>query len=46
MFHLCCTGDHHKRQRKIVTPVFSVAQLRQLTPLIYHIAEKVDFLLG
>ncbi|KNZ74707.1 Cytochrome P450 4F12 [Termitomyces sp. J132] len=34
-------GDHHKKQRKIVNPVFSVTQLRQLTPIIYEVADKV-----
>ncbi|GLB36851.1 putative cytochrome P450 [Lyophyllum shimeji] len=34
-------GDHHKKQRKIVNPVFSVAQLRQLTPIIYEVADKL-----
>ncbi|KAG6827437.1 hypothetical protein H0H92_011792 [Tricholoma furcatifolium] len=34
-------GDHHKKQRKIVTPIFSVAQLRQLTPIIYDVADKL-----
>ncbi|KAG6898696.1 hypothetical protein C0993_005049 [Termitomyces sp. T159_Od127] len=35
-------GDHHKKQRKIVTPVFSVTQLRQLTPIIYEVAAKLS----
>ncbi|KAF8060722.1 cytochrome P450 [Lyophyllum atratum] len=34
-------GDHHKKQRKIVNPVFSVTQLRQLTPIIYEVADKL-----
>ncbi|RDB27404.1 hypothetical protein Hypma_004362 [Hypsizygus marmoreus] len=34
-------GEHHKKQRKIVNPVFSVAQLRQLTPIIYDVADKL-----
>ncbi|KAG5351256.1 hypothetical protein C0989_007233 [Termitomyces sp. Mn162] len=33
-------GDHHKKQRKIVNPVFSVTQLRQLIPIIYEVADK------
>ncbi|KAG5719279.1 Cytochrome P450 4F12 [Termitomyces sp. T112] len=35
-------GDHHKKQRKIVNPVFSVTQLRQLTPIIYEVADKLS----
>lgn len=37
-------GDHHKRQRKIVSPVFAVGQLRRLTPVFYEIADKVSCL--
>lgn len=36
------TGDHHKRQRKIVTPIFSVAHLRQLTSIMYDIGDKLS----
>ncbi|KAF9457370.1 cytochrome P450 [Collybia nuda] len=39
-------GDHHKRQRKIVTPVFSVTQLRHLTPTIYEVANKLTSVLN
>ncbi|KAG6916982.1 hypothetical protein DXG01_004411, partial [Tephrocybe rancida] len=35
-------GDHHKKQRKIVNPIFSVTQLRQLTPIIYEVADKLS----
>lgn len=35
------TGDVHKKQRKIVAPVFSVPQLKKVTPIVYEIAEKV-----
>ncbi|KAJ4467221.1 cytochrome P450 [Lentinula aciculospora] len=35
------TGDVHKKQRKIVAPVFSVPQLKRITPVIYDIAEKL-----
>ncbi|KIK54867.1 hypothetical protein GYMLUDRAFT_48408 [Collybiopsis luxurians FD-317 M1] len=35
------TGDVHKKQRKIVTPVFSVPQLKRVTPIVYDIAEKL-----
>ncbi|KAG6890526.1 hypothetical protein C0995_007728 [Termitomyces sp. Mi166 len=38
-------GDHHKKQRKIVTPIFSVTQLRQLTPTIYEVADKLSSVL-
>ncbi|KAF8824708.1 hypothetical protein HHX47_DHR7000670 [Lentinula edodes] len=35
------TGDVHKKQRKIVAPVFSVPQLKKVTPIVYEIAEKL-----
>ncbi|KAE9394332.1 cytochrome P450 [Gymnopus androsaceus JB14] len=35
------TGDVHKKQRKMVTPVFSIPQLKRLTPVVYDIAEKL-----
>jgi len=38
------TGDVHKRQRKIVAPVFAVPQLKALVPVFYEIAEKVNIL--
>ncbi|KAL0061332.1 hypothetical protein AAF712_011849 [Marasmius tenuissimus] len=38
------TGDVHKRQRKLVTPVFSVTHLKALTPVFYEIAEKAPIL--
>ncbi|ESK88070.1 cytochrome p450 [Moniliophthora roreri MCA 2997] len=40
------TGEVHKRQRKLVMPVFSVAQLKALTPLFYDIAEKLSDVLS
>ncbi|EPQ50340.1 cytochrome P450 [Gloeophyllum trabeum ATCC 11539] len=35
------TGEHHKRQRKIVLPIFSTANLRRITPVFYEIAHKL-----
>jgi cytochrome P450 len=35
-------GVHHKRQRQIVKPVFSVSQLKELMPVFYDVAEKVQ----
>ncbi|KAF9490597.1 cytochrome P450 [Pleurotus eryngii] len=34
-------GEQHKRQRKAVKPVFSVMQLKKLTPIFYELAEKL-----
>lgn len=35
------TGDHHRKQRRMLNPVFSANHLRQMTPLFYHITNKV-----
>ncbi|KAG6865211.1 hypothetical protein C0991_004412 [Blastosporella zonata] len=35
-------GEHHKKQRKIVNPIFSVTQLRQLTPIIYELSGVLE----
>ena len=34
-------GDAHKRQRKMLTPVFSESNLRDLTPIFYEVAHRV-----
>jgi hypothetical protein len=34
-------GEIHKKQRKITLPIFSSAQLRELTPVFYEIAERL-----
>ncbi|KAF5371664.1 hypothetical protein D9758_003587 [Tetrapyrgos nigripes] len=36
------TGDVHRRQRKIVGPVFAVPQLKALIPVFYGVAEKAS----
>ncbi|KAJ7728473.1 cytochrome P450 [Mycena metata] len=35
------TGDVHKRQRKLVNPVFSPTNLRNLVPVFYNVAERL-----
>lgn len=39
-------GDHHKRQRKIVSPAFSVPQLRKLVPKLYDVAHRLSDAVG
>lgn len=34
-------GEQHKRQRKVVSPAFSVPQLRKLVPIFYQVAARV-----
>lgn len=40
---LATYGAPHKKQRKMLNPVFSVAHMRNLTPLFYSITDKVRF---
>lgn len=34
-------GHQHRKQRKLVTPVFSVGHLRNMTDIIYGVTHKV-----
>ena len=38
---LTTESAQHRKQRKMLTPVFSVAYLRNVTPLFYEVAHKV-----
>jgi cytochrome P450 len=35
------TGEQHKKQRKLLNPVFSLANMRDLLPVIQPIAEEL-----
>ncbi|CAA7269679.1 unnamed protein product [Cyclocybe aegerita] len=35
------TGEQHRRQRRVVNPIFAVPQLRRISPVFYEIAEKL-----
>ena len=37
------TGGQHRRQRKLLNPVFSVAHLRDMTNIFYKVAHRVRF---
>ncbi|TBU57392.1 cytochrome P450 [Dichomitus squalens] len=37
---LSTDGEQHKRQRKMLNPVFSVKHLREMTPLFYQVIHK------
>ena len=43
---LSTTGARHKRQRKMLNPVFSAAHMRSLTPLFHDVAGKVRVIIG
>ncbi|KAJ3541618.1 hypothetical protein NMY22_g3820 [Coprinellus aureogranulatus] len=38
---LSTLGDHHKKQRKMLNPVFSTAHMRDMTPTFYGVAHKL-----
>ncbi|KAJ8081473.1 hypothetical protein PM082_007318 [Marasmius tenuissimus] len=35
-------GGHHRKQRKMLTPVFSAAHLRDMTPIFYDVVKRVS----
>ncbi|PPR01103.1 hypothetical protein CVT24_000411 [Panaeolus cyanescens] len=35
-------GNKHKRQRKLLNPVFSIAHMRQMVPMFYNISHKLE----
>ncbi|KAL4249729.1 Cytochrome P450 superfamily protein [Abortiporus biennis] len=35
-------GETHRRQRKILNPVFSINHMRQMTPMFYRVAHKLS----
>ncbi|TCD69776.1 cytochrome P450-dit2 [Steccherinum ochraceum] len=38
---LSVNGDHHRKQRKMLNPVFSIAHMRHMTPIFYRVAHKL-----
>lgn len=36
------TGDEHKKQRKLIDPIFTAARIAKLTPLFYQVAYQVS----
>ena len=38
---LATGGDVHRKQRRMLQPVFSVAHLRNMTPTFYGVTKKV-----
>ncbi|GJE84313.1 cytochrome P450 [Phanerochaete sordida] len=35
------SGEHHRRQRKVLNPVFSVNHIRNMTPIFYDVARRL-----
>lgn len=38
---LSTLGDHHRKQRKMLNPVFSVNHMRHMLPIFYHVIYKL-----
>ncbi|KAH8110218.1 cytochrome P450 [Phellopilus nigrolimitatus] len=38
---LSTTGNHHRKQRKMLNPVFSIKNIRNLTPVFYSVVRKL-----
>ncbi|TCD65651.1 cytochrome P450-dit2 [Steccherinum ochraceum] len=38
---LSAYGEQHRKQRKMLNPVFSIAHMRDMTPIFYEIAHKL-----
>ncbi|KAF9048762.1 cytochrome P450 [Panaeolus papilionaceus] len=39
---LSTVGEQHRKQRKLLNPVFSIKHLRTLTPAIYSVAQRLE----
>ncbi|KAJ7475705.1 cytochrome P450 [Mycena latifolia] len=42
---LSTLGDEHRKQRKMLNPVFSIAHLRQMVPIFFGVGKKVQAVL-
>ncbi|KAF5313993.1 hypothetical protein D9611_006969 [Ephemerocybe angulata] len=38
---LSTLDDHHRKQRKLLNPVFSIAHMREMTPTFYNVTHKL-----
>jgi cytochrome P450 len=39
-------GDQHKKQRKMLNPVFSIAHMREMVPMFYDVTRKLQQLIA
>ncbi|KAF6751307.1 cytochrome P450 [Ephemerocybe angulata] len=39
---LSTLGDHHKKQRKLLNPVFSTTHMKEMTPTFYSVTQKLQ----
>ena len=38
---LVCIGEPHRRQRKLLNPVFSINHMRHMLPIFYEVTDRV-----
>ncbi|KAF9002264.1 cytochrome P450 [Cyathus striatus] len=38
---LATSGDHHRKQRKLLNPVFSTAHMREMVPIFWEVSHKL-----
>ncbi|KAG5653381.1 hypothetical protein H0H81_000768 [Sphagnurus paluster] len=43
---IACHGEQHRKQRKMLNPVFSINHLRHMVPIFYEIANKLHASIG
>ncbi|KIK69207.1 hypothetical protein GYMLUDRAFT_35277 [Collybiopsis luxurians FD-317 M1] len=39
-------GDHHRKQRKMLNPVFSIVHMRSMLPIFYDVVDKLEHALS
>ncbi|KAI0628909.1 cytochrome P450 [Trametes polyzona] len=39
---LATLGDHHRKQRKMLNPVFSIAHMRRMVPIFHEVTHKLQ----
>ncbi|KAI0628905.1 cytochrome P450 [Trametes polyzona] len=39
---LATRGDHHRKQRKLLNPVFSITHMRRMLPIFYNVTHKLQ----
>ncbi|OCH91430.1 cytochrome P450 [Obba rivulosa] len=39
---LSTSGDHHRKQRKMLNPVFSISHMREMIPIFYDVTHRLE----
>jgi hypothetical protein len=43
LFRVEHEGDHHRKQRKMLNPVFSIAHMREMSEDVYHSPKNTSY---